>query len=41
MALNQDNVFKWGNMSSELALKYPAKRVGLDQSEPHHHLVEN
>ena len=26
---------------SELALNHPVKRVGLVQSEPHHHLIES
>ena len=45
---NQDNVSEWGDMSTrgllfQLAstIANPTKRVGLVQSGPHHHLIEN
>jgi predicted LPLAT superfamily acyltransferase len=44
-ARNQDNVSEWGDMSIHGLLFqlyiYPTKRVGLVQSELHHHLIEN
>ena len=43
LALNQDTVFKGGDMSIRGLLHNinPTKRVGLVQSGPHHHLIEN
>ena len=44
LALNQNNVSDWGNMSTRGLLfqyKNPTKRVGLVQSGPHHHLIKN
>jgi hypothetical protein len=43
MALNQDNVSEWGDMSIiELHYKNPTKHVGLVQSGPHRHqFIEN
>ena len=47
LARNQDNVSEWGDMSiHELVsvsqhYKNPTKRVGLVQSGPHHHFIEN
>jgi len=44
LALNQDNVSEWGNMSIsgllfQFIIKNRTKRVGLVQSG-HHHLIE-
>ena len=48
LAQNQDNVSKWGDMFIHRLLfqwashyKNPIKCVGLVQSGPHHHLIEN
>ena len=43
LARNQNNVSEWSDMStrSDLALKKPTKRVGLEQSGPQHHIIEN
>ena len=42
LARNQDNVLEIANMSiRELLFQNPTQRVGLVQSEPHHHLIEN
>ena len=49
LARNQDNVSEWGNMSIRGLLfqwastikKKLTNRVGLVQSGPHHHLIEN
>jgi hypothetical protein len=50
VALNQDNVFEWGDMSPRTVVsvsqhyKNPSGHVGLVQSGPHnhhHHLIEN
>jgi hypothetical protein len=38
LARNQNNVSEWSDMST---LKLLFQRVGLEQSEPHHHLIEN
>ena len=48
LARNQDNVSEWGDMSIHRVLfqwdstiKNWTKPVGLAQSGPHHHLIEN
>ena len=47
LAQNQDTVSEWGDMSIRGPLiqwaspKSPIKDVGLVQSGPHHHLIEN
>jgi hypothetical protein len=48
LARNQNNVSEWGDMSISGLLfqrasiiQYPTKRVGLVQSGPHHHFIEN
>jgi len=48
LARNQNNVSIWSDMSTRGLLfqwastkKNPTKRVGLVQSEPHHHLIKN
>ena len=49
LARNQNNVSEWSDMSIRGLLfqcdstinKNPARCVGLVQSEPHHHLIEN
>ena len=50
LARNQNNVSKWSDMSTHAPqtvvsvswhYKNPTQRVGLTQSEPHHHLIEN
>ena len=39
---NQDNVSEWGNMSiCRLRTVVSTKRVGLVQSGPYHHFIEN
>jgi hypothetical protein len=45
---NQDNVSEWGDMfvcgllfQWASTIKNPTNRVGLVQSGPHHHLIEN
>jgi hypothetical protein len=38
LARNQNNVSEWSDVST---LKLLFQRVGLEQSEPHHHLIEN
>jgi hypothetical protein len=48
-ARNQDNVSEWGDMWLSICellfqwatYKNPTKRVGLLQSGPHHHFIEN
>jgi len=43
LALNQDNVSEWGDMSIHGLLfhyKDPTKCVGLVQSGPHHQLIK-
>ena len=39
LARNQGNVSEWGDMLTR-GLN-PTKRIGLVQSGPHHHLIEN
>ena len=44
LARNQDNMSEWSDMFiCKLLFQYknPTKRVGLVQSEFHHHLIEN
>jgi len=44
MARNQDNVFEWSDTSiRDLLLQWTikTKRIGLVQSGPHHHFIEN
>ena len=48
LAWYQDNVSEWCDMSAYRLLfqwastiKNPIERVGLEQSGPHHHLIEN
>ena len=43
LARNQNNVTEWGDMSTRRLLIQSAstQRVGLVQSGPHHHLIEN
>jgi hypothetical protein len=48
LARGQDNVSQWGGMSIRGLLfqlastkKISIRRVGLAQSGPHHHLIEN
>ena len=44
LAWNRDNVSEWSDMSTRRLLfqyKNPTKRVDLEQSGPHHHLIEN
>jgi hypothetical protein len=44
LARNQNNVSEWSSMSTRGLLfrhKNPTQRVGLEQSGPHHHLIEN
>ena len=44
MARNQNNVSEWSSMSTRGLLfryKNPTQRVDLEQSGPHHHLIEN
>ena len=47
LAQNQNNVSKWSDMSTRglsfqwaSTLKKTSKRVGLEQSGPHHHLIK-
>ena len=44
LARNQDNVSQWGDMTIVSVRQYyenPTKCVGLIESGPHHHLIEN
>ena len=48
LARNQDNVSEWSDMPNPLTVvsvsshyKNPTQRVGLVQSGPYHHLIEN
>jgi hypothetical protein len=48
LARNHNNVSEWSDMSTRgllfqwaSTIKIPTKRVGLEQSRPHHHLIEN
>ena len=46
LARNQDNVSEWGDMSIhrllfQWASTIKIKLIGLVQSRPHHHLIEN
>ena len=46
LAQNQNNVYEWSDMSTrrmlfQWASTIKIQRVGLEQSEPHHHLFEN
>jgi len=49
LARNQDNMSEWGDIfirgllfqCARTITKYPTKHVGLVQSGPHHHLIEN
>jgi len=42
LARNTDNVSDWGDMTTrQLLFQSPIRRVGLAQSGPHHHLIEN
>ena len=48
LAQNQNNVSEWSDMSTRRMLfqksspiKNPTQRVGLVQSGPHHHVIEN
>jgi hypothetical protein len=50
LARNQDNVSEWGDMTirrlffqffTVFHYKNLSKHVGLVESEPHHHLIEN
>ena len=44
LARNQNNVSEWSSMFTRGLLfryKNPTQRVDLEQSGPHHHLIEN
>jgi hypothetical protein len=40
LAQNYNNVSEWSDMSTR-GLLFPTQRVSLEQSGPHHHLIEN
>ena len=42
LARNHNNVSEWSDLSIRgLAIYNPTQRVGLDQSGPHHHTIDN